>query len=176
MLAGDLYIADDPENERRAARAVQLADRYHRAFVTGDGAARSLLSDLIGNLGEDAMIKPPLFVDYGEHITVGARTFVNYNLTALDVAPIAIGEDCRIGRPSNCSPRRIPSTRSHDATSWKRPGPSRSATTSGSAAASSSAPGDDRRQRGHRRGVRRTRDIPANVVAVSNPARVVRSI
>lgn len=141
MLAGDLYIADDPENERRAARAVQLAHRYHQAFVTGDGAARSLLSDLIGNLGENAMIKPPLFVDYGEHITVGARTFINYNLTALDVAPSQSMRTARSGRPSNCSPRRTPSNRSHHATSWKPLGPSRSATTSGSAAASTSALG-----------------------------------
>jgi maltose O-acetyltransferase len=28
---------------------------------------------------------------------VGARTFVNYNLTALDVAPIVVGCDCQIG-------------------------------------------------------------------------------
>ena len=45
----------------------------------------------MGSIGEQAIIRPPLYVDYGKYITVGVRTFINYNLTALDVAPITIG-------------------------------------------------------------------------------------
>jgi maltose O-acetyltransferase len=97
MLAGDLYIADDPENERLHRRGVQLADAYHRADVAGNPEARDILADLLGALGEGAHINPPLFVDYGENLHVGAGTFINYNLTALDVATITIGEDCQIG-------------------------------------------------------------------------------
>jgi maltose O-acetyltransferase len=97
MLAGDWYIADDPENARRAQRAVQLAERYRQASIEDEQGALPILAELIGSLGEDAFVKPPLFVDYGEHITIGARTFANFNLTALDVAPITIGEDCQIG-------------------------------------------------------------------------------
>jgi maltose O-acetyltransferase len=76
---------------------VRLAERYRQASLEDEQAARPILAELIGSLGEDAFIKPPLHVDYGDHITVGARTFANYNLTALDVAPITIGEDCQIG-------------------------------------------------------------------------------
>jgi maltose O-acetyltransferase len=72
MLAGDLYIADDPESGRRAQRAVQLADAYHQAAVAEEGAARPILAELLGNLGEGAFVKPPLYVDYGEHISIGA--------------------------------------------------------------------------------------------------------
>lgn len=97
MLAGDLYIADDPESSRIARRAVKLTDEYYRREVDGDPQARESLKALVGTLGEDAYVKPPLFVDYGENIHIGARTFVNYNLTALDVAEIHIGEDCQIG-------------------------------------------------------------------------------
>ncbi|MEH3075570.1 MAG: sugar O-acetyltransferase [Quadrisphaera sp.] len=97
MLAGDLYIADDPENARRAQRGMQLADAYHRATVAGQTDALSVLEDLVGFLGEGAYVKPPLFVDYGEHLSIGARTFINYNLVALDVAPITIGQDCQVG-------------------------------------------------------------------------------
>lgn len=115
MLAGELYVADDPESGRRAQRAVQLADAYHRAAVADEGAARPLLEALLGELGEGAFIKPPLFVDYGEHISVGPRTFVNYGLVALDVAPIRIGADCQLGpnvqlltptHPVEAQPRR----------------------------------------------------------------------
>ncbi|WP_394275229.1 sugar O-acetyltransferase [Luteococcus sp.] len=97
MLAGDLYIADDPEIARLAQRAVELQERYLQASVDDPDHARSLLEELVGDLGEGAFVKPPLHVDYGSHISIGARTFVNYNLTALDVAQITIGEDCQIG-------------------------------------------------------------------------------
>ncbi len=74
-----------------------------------------MLEDLLGSLGADAFVKPPLYVDYGENIRIGARTFVNYHLTALDVAAITIGEDCQIGpnvqlltptHPTDPQPRR----------------------------------------------------------------------
>src|SRR5689334_17817638 len=97
MLAGDLYLGgDDPESARIAQRAVQLADAYHRAAVADEAAARPLLEALVGSLGEGAFVKPPLYVDYGENLHIGARTFINYNCVALDVATITIGEDCMI--------------------------------------------------------------------------------
>lgn len=97
MLAGDWYVADDPENWELAKRALRLQAEYAAAYPQDPDAARPILADLLGVLGEGAHIRPPLFVDFGGHITVGPRTFVNYNLTALDVAPITIGADCQIG-------------------------------------------------------------------------------
>ena len=97
MLAGDNYIADDPENAAEAQRAVRLANQYLAAYSEDPVAARGILADLIGTLGDDVEIKPPLFVDYGSFISIGAGTFINYNFTALDVAPITIGRDCQVG-------------------------------------------------------------------------------
>ncbi|MBS2534925.1 sugar O-acetyltransferase [Catenulispora sp. NF23] len=97
MLAGDWYIADDPDSGELYKRAVRLQAQYAAAYAEDPDAARPLLEELVGHLGEQAHIRPPLYVDYGAHLTVGARTFINYNLTALDAAPIVIGEDCQIG-------------------------------------------------------------------------------
>jgi hypothetical protein len=94
MLAGDLYIADDPEIARRQQQAVRLAARYQAAYAEDADAARPLLAQLLGFLGDEAHVRPPLYVDYGSNITIGARTFVNYNLTALDVgADLAVLAD-----------------------------------------------------------------------------------
>ena len=134
MLAGDLYVADDPESGRRAQRAVRLAHAYHQAAVTDEGGARPILAELLGSLGEGAFVKPPLYVDYGEHISVGARTFINYNLTALDVAAITIGADCQFGPNVQLLTPTHPSSPSLDVTGSKRPSRSPSATTSGSVA------------------------------------------
>jgi maltose O-acetyltransferase len=76
---------------------VQLAVAYHRASVADEGMAVSIPAELVGHLGKGAFAKPPLYVDYGEHISVGARTFINYNLVAFAVAAITIGEDCQLG-------------------------------------------------------------------------------
>jgi maltose O-acetyltransferase len=56
-----------------------------------------LLEELLGAIGEGTEIRPPLFVDYGAHIRIGARCFINFGLAALDVAAITIGDDVQIG-------------------------------------------------------------------------------
>ena len=115
MLAGDWYVSDDPQSWEQYKRAVRLQTLYAAAYAEDPDTARPILQDLLGGLGEQAHIRPPLYVDYGSYITVGARTFINYNLTALDVAPIVIGEDCQIGpnvqlltpvHPLEAQPRR----------------------------------------------------------------------
>ncbi|MEV7647014.1 sugar O-acetyltransferase [Arthrobacter sp. NPDC089319] len=177
MLAGDLYIAADPESERRAKRALRLADDYHRAVVAGADDARSILAELLGGLGDDAYVKPPLFVDYGEHIFIGPRTFINYNFTALDVAAITIGADCQIGpgvqlltptHPIESQPRRdkleaAPPIILGDNV-WLGGGV---IVCPGVTIGDNSVIGA---------GSVVTGNIPANVVAVGSPARVVREV
>ncbi|ROQ15494.1 maltose O-acetyltransferase [Rathayibacter sp. PhB93] len=177
MLAGDLYIADDLESTRLAQRAARLADAYHRAALADEDAARPLLVELLGSLGEGAFVKPPLFVDYGENITIGPRTFVNYHLTALDVAAITIGADCQIG----------PNVQLLTPTHPVEPGPRRDKLEAarpitigdnvwlggGVIVCPGVSIGDDSVIGA---GAVVTRDIPAGVVAVGNPARVIRSV
>jgi maltose O-acetyltransferase len=177
MLAGDLYISDDPENARRSQRAVRLAAEYHRISVTDEVAALPVLADLIGGLGDGAFVKPPLYVDYGEHITIGARTFINYNLVALDVAPIVIGDDCQIGpnvqlltptHPLAPQPRRDKLEAAQPIkigdNVWIGGG---AIVLPGVTIGQNSVIGA---------GSVVTKDIPANVVAVGNPARIIRSL
>ena len=177
MLAGDLYIADDPEIARETLRAARLAAEYATAHLADPAAGRGILVDLLGSLGEGAQIRPPLFVDYGSYISVGANTFINYNLTAIDVAQITIGADCQIGpnvqlltptHPVEPTPRR-------DKLEGARPIVIGDNVWIGGGAivlpgvtiGNNSVIGA---------GAVVTRDVPANVVAVGNPARVIRSI
>lgn len=177
MQAGDLYIADDPEIARRQQEAVCLAARYQAGYAEDADAARTILAELLGALGEEAHVRPPLYVDYGNNITIGARTFVNYNLTALDVAAITIGEDCQIGpnvqlltptHPLEPQPRRDKLEAARPITIgdnvWLGGG---AIVLPGVTIGDNSVIGA---------GAVVTRDIPANVVAVGNPARVVRSL
>lgn len=177
MLAGDPYIADDPDSGARHRRAVRLADAYHRAVVADDAAAVSWLRELLGTLGEGASVTPPLFVDYGEHITIGARTFVNYNLTALDVAPISIGEDCQIGpNVQLLTPTHPidPQSRRDKVESAKPIVLGDNVWLGGGVIVCPGVTIGDNSVIGAGSVV--TRDVPPDVVAVGNPARVLRSV
>ncbi|MGW4434546.1 sugar O-acetyltransferase [Streptomyces sp. NPDC004596] len=177
MEAGDLYIADDPEIAHRQQRAVRLAARYQAAYAEDADSAQALLRELLGFLGEQAHLRPPVHVDYGGNISVGARTFVNYNLMALDVAAITIGEDCQIGpgvqlltptHPLEPRPRRDKLEAARPITIgdnvWIGGG---AIVLPGVTIGENSVIGA---------GAVVTKDVPANVVAVGNPARVVRSL
>ncbi|MFA3875596.1 sugar O-acetyltransferase [Streptomyces sp. MMCC 100] len=177
MLAGDLYIADDPEIARRQQQAVRLAARYRAAYVEDAEAARPLLAELLASLGAEAHVRPPLYVDYGSNISIGARTFVNYNLTALDVAAITIGEDCQIG----------PNVQLLTPTHPLEPGPRRDKLEAarpivigdnvwlgGGAIVLPGVTIGDNAVIGA--GAVVTEDVPADVVAVGNPARPVRNV
>jgi len=177
MLAGDWYIADDPENGRRAQRAVQLADAYHRAAISDDASAILILAELLGSLGEGAFIKPPLFVDYGEHVSVGPRTFANYNLVALDVAPITIGADCQLGPNVQLLTALHPIDPAMRRAKWEAAEPITIGDNVWLGGGVIVLPGvtiGDNAVVGA--GAVVTRDLPPNVVAVGNPARVLRDI
>lgn len=177
MLAGDLYLADDPELARDSLRAMRLTWEFNRSAPDDPDERRRILRELLGALGDGSEIRPPFHCDYGYNLRVGARTFVNFGLVALDVAAITIGDDVQIAtnvqllaalHPVEPGPRRakLESARpiSVGDNVWLGggvivlPGVTIGANTVVGA------------------GAVVTRDLPDDVVAVGNPARVVRSV
>ena len=97
LQAGDRYLADDPVLQEELLRAARLTRAFNDSSPDDVEDRRRLLVELLGFLGDGAEIRPPLHCDYGYRLHVGARTFVNFGLVALDVATIAIGEDVQVG-------------------------------------------------------------------------------
>jgi maltose O-acetyltransferase len=95
MLAGELYRAVGPEIEADQRRAHRLLDAYNRSSVDDDRGA--LLRDLLASVGENTVIRPPFFCDYGFNIRLGSGVFVNFYCVFLDVVGIEIGDLCQIG-------------------------------------------------------------------------------
>jgi maltose O-acetyltransferase len=177
MLAGEAYLADDPELVAESARAQSMTHRINHTDPTSTQDLRNLFAELLGEFGAGAEIRPPFRCDYGHQIRFGARSFANFGLVALDVAPIMIGEDVQIGpgvqlltptHPLDPSPRRDKWEAAEPITIGDNvwlgggvivcPGVSIGADTVVGA------------------GSVLTRDLPAGVVAVGNPARVVRAL
>ncbi|MCM2577324.1 sugar O-acetyltransferase [Streptomyces meridianus] len=97
MLAGDWYLPDDDELAAESARRVELCATYNTAYAAGAAERRALLEQLLGSVGDGVRIRAPFHCDFGHHITVGERTFVNFGAVMLDAAPITIGSDVQIG-------------------------------------------------------------------------------
>src|ERR1700754_3424451 len=88
MLAGDQYVADDADLAREGNRAAVLTAQFN-ATAGDDHAGRDrILRELLGSVGADTVIRPPMRCDYGYQTHIGARTFVNWGLIALDVGRI----------------------------------------------------------------------------------------
>jgi maltose O-acetyltransferase len=177
MLAGDLYLADDRELEELNAAALDLMAAYNATTPRQGPLRRLLLEQLLGSIGADSAIRPPLYVDYGAHITIGAGCFANYGLVALDVAPITIGDDVQIGpnvqlltptHPVAAEPRRM---------KWEAAAPitvgdnvwlgGGAIVLAGVTIGANTVVGA---------GAVVTKDTPGDVVVVGNPARVVRAL
>ena len=96
MLAGELYNSTGPEltGERQAAQ--RLLGRYN-ATAPDDAAGRmALLRQLFGAVGDGADIQPRFACDYGYTIRIGKNAFINYNCVFLDCAAIEIGDDLQM--------------------------------------------------------------------------------
>lgn len=97
MLAGELYLAFEPEleAERLACR------RLLRDFNNEPDESRRLevLGKLLGGFSEEEppFIEPPLRCDYGYNIKVGRNFYANFNTVILDCAPVTIGDRVLFG-------------------------------------------------------------------------------
>src|SRR3954452_16278783 len=177
MLAGDLYIFDDPDLAEEMAVAHDVMAAFNATTFRQGPLQRALLQRLLGAIGEGTAIRPPLSVDYGSQIRIGARSFANFGLVALDVAPIVIGDDVQIGPNVQLLTPLHPVEPGLRRDKWEAarpitigdnvwlgggvivlPGVTIGANTVVGA------------------GAVVANDLPANVVAVGNPARVARSI
>jgi maltose O-acetyltransferase len=96
MLRGELYLARDPELEADSRRCTELLARFNDLHAD-DAERTGALAELLGSLGEGAMIRPPLQMDYGYQTTIGPRTFINVGAVILDVGRVSIGADVQVG-------------------------------------------------------------------------------
>jgi maltose O-acetyltransferase len=177
MLAGEPYVANDPELQEASLRALDLCAQYNRTFARERAERLRILRELLGAVGEAVDIRPPFYCDYGSQIRIGARTFANFNLVALDVAAITIGDDVQIGpnvqlltptHPIDPEPRRAKVEAAKPITIgdnvWLAGGV---IVCPGVTIGENTVVGA---------GAVVVRNLPGNVVAVGNPARIVRRI
>jgi maltose O-acetyltransferase len=176
MLAGEPYVFDESlDADTRRCRL--LLQTINTATPDQDAERDDALRELLGSFGQDSNIRPPFRCEYGFQIHVGNRVFANFGLVCLDVARITIGDDTRIGpgvqlltptHPLEPGPRRD---------GWESAEPITIGANVWLGGAVVVCPGvtigDDTVVGA---GSVVIRDLPAGVLAVGNPARVVRAL
>ncbi len=177
MVRGELYIADDEDLAADFARAQELLERYNATAHAEQAERDVILRELLGDVGDGVVVRPPFRCEYGARVRIGANTFFNFDCLMLDVAPITIGEACQIAtrvqfltatHPIDPEPRRM---------GWESAAPivlgDNVWLSGGVTVCPGVTIGDDTVVGA---GAVVTRDLPAGVVAVGTPARVLREI
>ena len=177
MLAGSLYQAFEPSLYEDRQHAKELLYRYNRLSPICIEERDKLIKELFGTTKKNIFVEQPFQCDYGYNIHVGENFYANVNCVILDGAPVTIGDDvllapnvslCTAGHPENISQRRAGYEYAYPINIgdnvWLGAGV---VVVSGVTIGDNTIIGA---------GSVVTKDIPANVIAVGNPCRVLRSI
>ena len=177
MLAGELYLADDPEIQADSRRAAELTAAYNATAPADQAGRRRILEELLGSVGEGVELRQPIRVDYGSQIHVGPRTFANWGLVAADVVRIDIGADVQIGPHVQLLTPTHPIDPDQRRDKWEAGEPITIGDNvwlgGGVIVCPGVTIGTDTVVGA---GSVVTKDLPARVVVVGNPARVIRNI
>jgi maltose O-acetyltransferase len=97
MLAGELYLAADPELTAERKRARRLTRLFNQTTEDAIPEREALLRELLGATGPRIEIEPPFYCDYGSNIYADDRLFLNFDCVILDCAPVRFGVNVACG-------------------------------------------------------------------------------
>lgn len=97
MLDGDLYRSSDAELKLDRTRARLLLKRLNESPADQEADRKLILKELLPHSGSNLVIEPPFQCDYGFNIETGADVFLNFNCVVLDVCKVRIGNRTMIG-------------------------------------------------------------------------------
>lgn len=176
--AGYLYDANyDKEIVEARTRCADLCYEFNGCRPSETERQRELLHEILGHIHGDIVITAPFYCDYGYNISVGKNFYTNHNCTILDGAKVKFGDNVFI------APNCVFSTAGHAIDSEQRgrgleiARPISIGNNVWIGANVSVLPGvtiGDNTIIGAGSVV--NKDIPANVIAVGNPCRVMREI
>ena len=164
-----------PSSLQRKAKL--LCAKYNQTSVDDGEKRQSILQELLGTCHPLTFIEPSFHSDYGFNIHTHGLTIINYNVVILDTSRVELGENCFIapGCVLACAGHALDPSQRGDGISTSKP------ITIGKnvwiGANCTICPGvsiGDNTVIGAGSVV--TKDIPEGVVAVGNPARVLRPI
>lgn len=177
MRDGSLYLPEDPAILAEQQIHMKLQYQYNN-LEPGDPQQAAMLKKMFAECGEECYVEPPLHANWGGfHTHLGDRVYANFNLTLVDDADIYIGDDTMIGPNVNISTAGHPIWPAYRLKKYQHNQQVHIGKNCWLGANVTVLPGvtiGDNTVVGAGSVV--TKDLPANVVAVGNPCRVLREI
>ena len=177
MLANQFYKHLDAELTQERDRAAELTYDFNQTRAIENDHRREILTQLLGAQGENCEIKPPFRCDYGYNIELGHRVFVNYGCIILDCNRVVIGDDTLLAPGVQISAAYHPTDYEPRREKLESAAPVFIGKNVWIGAGAIICPGvsiGDNTTIGAGSVV--TKDIPAKVLAVGNPCRVIRQL
>lgn len=178
MQSGDIYYPSDEALMQEQLQALELLYDYNATRPTEQKKRTELLKKMFAEIGEGCYIEPPLHANWaGNHVHFGEYVYANFGLTLVDDTHIYVGDSTMFG------PNVVVATAGHPIDPALREKgyqfnmPVHIGKNCWLGAGVLVMPGvtiGDNTVIGAGSVV--TKDIPANVVAVGNPCRVLREI
>jgi len=97
MLLGENYFSNDKELTQDRNKAKQLLYKLNVSEYLMNANARNILKELLPNAHKRIYIEPPFHCDYGYNVQLGERVYFNVNCVVLDAAKVTIGNNVFIG-------------------------------------------------------------------------------
>lgn len=177
MIEGRLYLPTDDDIMAEQLKYLDILYDFNQTRPTQLAKREEILRSLFAELGKDCYIEPPLRANWGKNVHFGNTVYANFNLTLVDDADIYVGDNVMF------APNVTVATAGHPIEpNLRREGmqfnmPVHIGDNVWIGAASVILPGVTIGENSViGAGSVVTKDIPANVVAVGNPCRVLREI
>lgn len=91
----------NPAYEREIEKGKEKCFRYNQLCPNDREAQQKILFELLGKMGNNVIITPPFWCDYGYNITVGDFFYSNHNMIITDGAKVTFGDNVFIA-PNCC--------------------------------------------------------------------------
>lgn len=178
MEAGLIYDPMDKEIMGDQAQRLELMYEFNSTRPCELEKRMELLGRMLGKMGDGCYIEPPFRANWaGKHLYLGNNVYVNFNLTIVDDADIFIGDRAMVGPNVTIATANHPIMPELRARSLQYNRSVTIGTNVWIGAGAIIVPGitiGDNSVIGAGSVV--TKDIPADVVAVGNPCKVIRKI
>ncbi len=97
MLAGELYLAGGIIPEHKSVHGKKIAQQINQTPIEDKAKLKALVKQLFGKTGKNYYVTPPVYVDYGRHVSIGENFYANMDCIFLDVNRITIGNNVMLG-------------------------------------------------------------------------------
>lgn len=178
MHNGELYLCSDESIMSEQVKCLEKLYDYNATRPSEALRRRELLSEMFAEIGENCYIEPPLRANFGgRHVHFGKNVYANFNLTLVDDTHIYVGDYTMFGPNVVVASAGHPILPSLREKAYQYNFPVRIGKNCWIGAGVVIVPGVTIGA-GTVIGAGSvvTKDIPANVVAVGNPCRVLREI